>query len=68
MIDFVDTHTHLFVTEFDEDRDAAVKRALQAGVKKLCLPSITEETLPAVLAMCDAYPGGMLSNDRPASY
>ena len=57
MIDFVDTHTHLFVTEFDEDREAAVKRALQAGVKKLCLPSITEETLPAVLAMCDAYPG-----------
>ena len=57
MIEFVDTHTHLFVSEFNEDRDDAVQRALQAGVKKLCLPSITEEALPAVLSMCDKFPG-----------
>lgn len=57
MIEFVDTHTHLFVSEFNEDRDAAVHRALQSGVSKLCLPSITEETLPDVLAMCERYPG-----------
>ena len=38
MISFVDTHTHLFVQEFDGDRNAAVQRALEAGVTRLCLP------------------------------
>lgn len=57
MIEFVDTHTHLFVSEFNEDRDAAVQRALSAGVKKLCLPSITEDSLPDIIAMCRDYPG-----------
>lgn len=57
MIEFVDTHTHLFVPEFNEDRSYAVQRALQAGVGKLCLPSITEESLSALLVMCEEYPG-----------
>lgn len=57
MFEFVDTHTHLFVTEFNEDRDEAVKRAMQAGVRKLCLPSITEKSLPSILSMCEDYPG-----------
>ena len=57
MIKFVDTHTHLFVSEFDEDRKTVVERAVAAGVKKLCLPSITEESLPAVMGMCEEFPG-----------
>ena len=57
MIEFVDTHTHLFVQEFDEDRDAAVQRALDAGVTRLCLPCITGESVPLINAMCDRYPG-----------
>lgn len=57
MIEYIDTHTHLFVTEFDDDREAAVKRAVEAGVNKLCLPSINEKSLDALLAMCDAFPG-----------
>ena len=57
MIEFVDTHTHLFVPEFDEDRKTAVQRAVDAGVKKLCLPSITAESLPSILAMCEEFPG-----------
>lgn len=57
MIEFVDTHTHLFVQEFDEDRKTAVQRAVDAGVRKLCLPSITAESLPSILAMCDEFPG-----------
>ena len=57
MIEFVDTHTHLFVSEFDEDRRAAVQRAVDAGVKKLCLPSITVESISAIMAMCEEFPG-----------
>ncbi len=57
MIEFVDTHTHLFTTEFDSDRNDAVQRAIDAGVSTLCLPAINEESLKPLLAMCDAFPG-----------
>lgn len=56
MIEFVDTHTHLFTAEFDADRLAAVQRAIDAGVATLCLPAINEESLAPLLAMCDAFP------------
>lgn len=56
MIEFVDTHTHLFVAEFDIDRADAVRRAVDAGVGTLCLPAINEESLPSLMAMCDEFP------------
>ena len=56
MIEFVDTHTHLFCPEFSEDRQAAVHRAQQAGVVKLCLPSITAESIRPILEMCEEFP------------
>ncbi len=56
MIEFVDTHTHLFTTEFDADRVDVVQRAVDAGVRTLCLPAINEESLPSLMAMCDIFP------------
>ena len=56
MIELVDTHTHLFVTEFDIDRADAVRRAVDAGVGTLCLPAINGESLPSLMAMCDEFP------------
>ena len=56
MIEFVDTHTHLFTAEFGDDRGDAVQRALDAGVGALCLPAINEASLPSLMAMCDAFP------------
>lgn len=53
---FVDTHTHLFCDEFSADRDAAVERAVAAGVDCLCLPAINCATLPALLDLCERYP------------
>ena len=57
MIEFVDTHTHLFCEEFLEDREDAVLRAVEAGVRTLCLPCITEESIPQMKDMCMKYPG-----------
>ncbi len=31
----IDTHTHLYSEQFDEDRDEAIKRAKEAGVEKI---------------------------------
>lgn len=57
MIDYIDTHTHLFVSEFDEDRDTAVTQAVKAGVGRLCLPCINTSSIAPIMAMCDKYPG-----------
>ena len=38
-MEFIDTHTHLFVSEFGEDIASVVRRSVEAGVKRLCLPS-----------------------------
>ena len=41
----VDTHTHLYLEEFDEDRTDAVNRALDSGVKHMILPNVDLSTI-----------------------
>ncbi len=36
----IDTHTHLYVEAFDEDRDKVIQRAMAAGVREFYLPAI----------------------------
>lgn len=52
----IDTHSHIYLPEFDEDRDAVVSRAIDAGVKTVLLPNIDASTMPALLDMVAAYP------------
>lgn len=40
----IDTHTHIYCEEFDEDRDAVIARAIEAGVVHMLLPAIDHET------------------------
>ncbi|OIQ21646.1 MAG: hydrolase TatD [Flavobacterium sp. MedPE-SWcel] len=37
---FTDTHTHLYSEEFQQDSDVVIQRAIDAGVKRLFVPSI----------------------------
>ena len=53
----VDTHSHIYGSEFDMDRDDVIQRALQAGVDKVLLPNINEESIPCMLALAKQYPG-----------
>lgn len=57
MIEFVDTHTHIFEPEFAEDRADAVRRAVEVGVGTLCLPCINETSLARMDEMCCDFPG-----------
>lgn len=41
----IDTHTHLFSSQFDEDRTNVVKQAIAQGVEKLFLPNVDVSTL-----------------------
>lgn len=53
---FIDTHTHLYVTEFDKDRDEAMARATKAGVSHFVLPAIDSHHTKAMHALCEQYP------------
>ena len=35
-----DTHTHLYLSQFDDDREAVIKAAIDSGVEKFYLPDI----------------------------
>ena len=52
----IDTHSHLYLEEFDEDRAAVMERALACGVDRIILPAIDLKTLDRLLQMCQAYP------------
>lgn len=53
----VDTHTHLYSEEFDDDRTDVVRRALDAGVRSMLLPNINAESIAPMLSMCQEWPG-----------
>ena len=57
MLTLVDTHTHLYTEEFDEDREAVVARAFQAGVTRLFMPNIDDTTVEPMLRLCTSHPG-----------
>jgi TatD DNase family protein len=54
---FVDTHTHLYLPEFDNDRDESVKRAVGNNVVKLLMPNIDVHSIKPMLSAENRYPG-----------
>ena len=53
---FIDTHTHLYLTEFKNDIDQVIKDAIESGVTKLLLPNIDSSTTEAMLNLSKKYP------------
>lgn len=53
---YIDTHTHLYLKEFDMDREETVKAAVAAGVDYMLLPNVDEETLAPMLDLCRQFP------------
>ena len=53
----VDSHSHLFLEEFDEDLPQVVERARQAGVSHIFMPNIDSTTIAPLLRVCEEYPG-----------
>ena len=55
-MNFIDTHTHLFASEFDNDIDIVIKNALDNGISKMLLPNIDSTTTTKMLQLCDRHP------------
>lgn len=52
----IDTHTHLYLSEFDTDKQEMFERAKKAGVKEFYLPAIDSETHAQMLQLEEAFP------------
>lgn len=52
----IDTHCHLYVPEFDDDRDEVIARARAAGVAKLLLPDMDSASRGRMEELCRHYP------------
>ncbi len=53
----IDTHTHLYLPEFDADRDEVVNRAAGNGISKMLLPNIDTNSVKQMLDLVSRYPG-----------
>lgn len=51
-----DTHCHLYLPDFDADRDAMIQRAIEAGITRFVLPNIDLKSVDALTRLCRQYP------------
>lgn len=53
----IDTHSHIYGPEFDNDRAEVIQRARLAGVDKVLLPNINEQSIARMFQVAEEYPG-----------
>lgn len=53
---FVDTHTHLYAAEFNDDRNKVVEKAIQNGISHMFLPNIDIHSIQPMLDLCWTFP------------
>ena len=56
-MEFIDTHAHLYDEAFAGEEDAAVERAVQAGVTRIVFPDIDSQSRDAMFAFADRHEG-----------
>jgi TatD DNase family protein len=52
----IDTHTHIYLPEFDADRDEVINRAISIGVGKMLMPNIDILSVDKMIAVDRRYP------------
>ena len=55
-MNLIDTHTHLYLEAFDEDRDQVIKKAIAEGVVRFYLPAIDSTYSSRMLDLEKKYP------------
>lgn len=54
-----DTHTHLYSSQFDDDRVEMVQRAINNGVERFFIPAIDSETTQSMFELEKQFPKNM---------
>jgi TatD DNase family protein len=52
----IDTHNHIYLPEFESDRDEVIQRSLDAGVRRILMPNIDASSVAPMLAAEERYP------------
>ena len=50
-----DSHTHIYLEEFENDLDIVVKEAQEQGVSRFILPNIDETTIDRLITVHNNY-------------
>ena len=56
LVKFIDTHSHLYSSQFDDDRTQVVNNAIAKGVSTILLPNISSKYTKGMLALCAEFP------------
>ena len=51
-----DSHAHLYLEQFDTDREAMMQRALARGIRYLFLPNIDRDSIGPMMELSKAFP------------
>lgn len=54
-VTFIDTHTHLFLPEFNNDHSRVIADAVERGIIKMLLPNVDDTTMDSMLSLADEY-------------
>ena len=54
----IDSHTHIYDEAFDEDQEAMLQRALEAGVRQMVLPNVDQVSWERMLRLVESHPVG----------
>jgi len=53
---YIDTHAHLYLEQFESDRNTIIERAISKNVKKIFLPNIDSSTTESMLNLVASFP------------
>ena len=53
----IDTHAHIYASQFDSDRDDVIQRAREQGIEKILMPNIDLDSIQPMLDVEAKYPG-----------
>ena len=53
----IDTHNHLYLPEFEADRDEVISRSVDSGVKTILMPNIDSSSVAPMLSVAERYQG-----------
>lgn len=55
-MNIIDTHSHIYLEQFDEDRDKMLLRAAEAGVETILMPNVDMESIDSMMRLQKQFP------------
>tara|TARA_B100001250_G_scaffold376247_1_gene364416 strand:- start:15 stop:809 length:795 start_codon:yes stop_codon:yes gene_type:complete len=52
---FTDSHTHLYLEQFENDLDSVIQEAINKKITRFLLPNIDNETITKLISICKKY-------------